>query len=67
MPTLVREPTTEELCAKRQRTRFSCCIPVVSRYRICAMSNDIIVLEEILGYVLEALDVIEVLKKENSA
>ncbi|CAM9159563.1 unnamed protein product [Pylaiella littoralis] len=30
------------------------------RYRICAMSNDIIVLEEILGYVLEALDVIEV-------
>ncbi|CAM9308429.1 unnamed protein product [Ectocarpus fasciculatus] len=29
------------------------------RYRICAMSNDIIVLEEILGYVLEALDVIE--------
>lgn len=31
------------------------------RYRICAMSNDVIVLEEILGYVLEALDVIEVL------
>eukprot|EP00903_Cladosiphon_okamuranus_P012290 g11524.t2 len=30
------------------------------RYRICCMSNDIIVLEEILGYVLEALDVIEV-------
>lgn len=30
------------------------------RYRICAMSNDIIVLEEILGYVLEALDIIEV-------
>ncbi|CAM9629759.1 unnamed protein product, partial [Hapterophycus canaliculatus] len=29
-------------------------------YRICAMSNDIIILEEILGYVLEALDVIEV-------
>ncbi|CAM9106959.1 unnamed protein product, partial [Discosporangium mesarthrocarpum] len=30
------------------------------RYRICAMSNDIILLEEILGHVLEALDVIEV-------
>ncbi|CAM9795797.1 unnamed protein product, partial [Scytosiphon promiscuus] len=33
---------------------------VTRGYRICAMSNDIIVLEEILGYVLEALDVIEV-------
>ncbi|KAG5192767.1 hypothetical protein JKP88DRAFT_269267 [Tribonema minus] len=30
------------------------------RYRICALSNDIILMEEILGYVLEALDVIEV-------
>jgi len=28
------------------------------------MSNDIIVLEEILGYVLEALDVIEVLHNQ---
>ncbi|CAM9176318.1 unnamed protein product [Ectocarpus sp. 6 AP-2014] len=35
------------------------------RYRICAMSNDIIVLEEILGYVLEALDVIERKRKGN--
>lgn len=29
------------------------------------MSNDIIVLEEILGYVLEALDVIEVKTRNN--
>ncbi|CAM9569802.1 unnamed protein product, partial [Phaeothamnion confervicola] len=31
------------------------------RYRICALSNDIIQLEEILSHVLEALDVIEYL------
>lgn len=41
---------------------FHAASTLVSRYRICCMSNDIIVLEEILGYVLEALDVIEVLK-----
>ncbi|CAM9321632.1 unnamed protein product, partial [Ascophyllum nodosum] len=34
------------------------------RYRICAMSNDIIILEEILGYVLEALEIIEVSEKK---
>lgn len=30
------------------------------QYRICKLSNDIILLEEILGYILEALDVIEI-------
>lgn len=48
------------------RLHVSPAVPTfVSRYRICAMSNDIIVLEEILGYVLEALDVIEVPKNRN--
>ncbi|CAM9155222.1 unnamed protein product, partial [Choristocarpus tenellus] len=36
------------------------------RYRICAISNDIILLEEILGYVLEALDIIEVSLEVNT-
>ncbi len=30
------------------------------RYRICVLSNDIILLEEVLGYLLESLDVIEI-------
>merc|ERR1719453_2893829 len=30
------------------------------RYRICKLANDIIELEEILGYLLEALDIIEI-------
>jgi hypothetical protein len=30
------------------------------QYRICKLSNDIIILEEILGYLLEALEIIEI-------